>query len=98
MFKVNGIATDPDGNLKASNGVKSPALASFLIVNPISAVIKIKNLVPGVYVFKLEIMDNGGVISSDNIQITVLAVSNVINRPSLMEEMMYMCLDIRIVS
>ncbi len=71
--QVNGTATDPDGNIISIQWSKVAGPSSFVILNSNEAASKIKNLVLGVYVFKLEVMDSGGLISSDNMTITVVA-------------------------
>jgi N-acetylneuraminic acid mutarotase len=76
-------SNDPDGTITVYQWRKISGPASFIIVNPVLALTKVKNLIQGVYNLELKVTDNGGLSAKDTIQITVNAagIQCSLNRP-----------------
>ena len=72
---LTGSGTDPDGTiaLYTWTQVSGPSISS--IANPSTARPTISKLVEGRYVFKLKVTDNKGSIASNQMQLTVKAVT-----------------------
>ncbi len=69
--ELSGSGTDPDGNIVSYSWSQISGPALFIIVNPNIAVIKIKNLIQGAYVFEIKVTDNSGLSANDSVIITV---------------------------
>ena len=80
--EFSGSGTDPDGNIVSYSWTKISGPSSFNIVDPNRAVTKIKNLVAGVYMFELKVIDNDGLTGNDMVIITV-DPAVIINQPPL---------------
>lgn len=75
-----GSSGDPDGTITVWLWKKLSGPASFNISNSSASNSVVKNLVQGVYQFELKVTDNGGLSSTDTIQIKVTDPSQP-NRP-----------------
>lgn len=64
-------STDSDGTITGYLWTKISGPASFNIVSPTSVTTTVNTLVAGVYVFQLQVTDNGSLTDTDTIQITV---------------------------
>jgi hypothetical protein len=71
---LSGAASvDEDGKIVSYSWNKISGPAQFNIVSPASVNIAPKNLVPGVYAFRLKVVDDLGGNSMDTVQVTVVA-------------------------
>ena len=70
-ISLHGSGHDPDGTITGVQWTKVSGPAQFSISNGNTATPTISNLVEGVYVFKMELVDNLGARESDMITITV---------------------------
>jgi hypothetical protein len=68
---ISGSGTDADGSVVSYSWSKTSGPSSFSIINPNIAVIKIKNLVKGEYVFELKVTDNLGLTATDAVIVKV---------------------------
>jgi dienelactone hydrolase len=68
---LKGTASDPDGTIVSYHWTRISGPSQFTIKNPDSISTAITNLVPGVYVFRLTVMDNDSLTASDDIQVNV---------------------------
>lgn len=68
---VSGSGSDPDGTIVSYSWVKTSGGAA-TIVSPSAATTIIKNLVEGIYVFKLTVTDNDGATATSSLTVTVL--------------------------
>lgn len=68
---INGSGTDPDGTIASYSWIKVSGPAATL-GNANTATLSLTNLVQGTYVFKLTVTDNGGLIASADVTVTVL--------------------------
>ncbi len=66
-----GSGVDSDGYIASYAWTKISGSASYSISSPSSANTTISNLVEGVYVFQLKVVDDAGASAYDNVQITV---------------------------
>ncbi|GAA0894018.1 hypothetical protein GCM10009122_36980 [Fulvivirga kasyanovii] len=78
---INGSGTDPDGVIDAYNwfmvsGANTPALAG---AN--TADLSVSGLIEGVYIFTLEVTDDGGLADSDNVKVVVTSPDVIENTP-----------------
>ncbi|HCF63548.1 MAG TPA: hypothetical protein DEU93_04755 [Chitinophagaceae bacterium] len=68
---LNGIGNDNDGTVVSYKWTKiNGGVAT--IVNSVSSVTPVNNMVEGVYRFELAVTDNGGAVTRDTMQVTVL--------------------------
>ena len=74
--ELSGSGTDPDGNIVSYSWSQISGPALFFIVNPNNAVVKLKNLLVGVYEFELKVTDNGGLTAKDKVQVIVNQSNN----------------------
>ena len=70
--ELSGSGTDPDGNIVSYSWSQISGPALFIIINPNNAVVKLKNLLVGVYEFELKVTDNGGLSAKDKVLVTVV--------------------------
>jgi poly(3-hydroxybutyrate) depolymerase len=68
---LHGTASDADGTIISYNWTKVSGPGQFSINTPDSSATIISNLVPGVYVFRLTVMDNDSLTAIDDIQVSV---------------------------
>jgi len=73
---LSGSGTDLDGKVVSYAWTKISGPASYNILNAVSPVASVTNLVQGIYQFKLEVTDNNGTIGADIIQVTVNTAPN----------------------
>jgi hypothetical protein len=66
-------STDPDNNITNYTWAKISGPSSFNIVNISAVQTQVNNLVQGVYQFEISVVDSGGLISKDTMQVTVVA-------------------------
>ncbi|HMK24580.1 MAG TPA: PKD domain-containing protein [Chitinophagaceae bacterium] len=79
--KLDGSTSyDPDGTISSFHWTKVSGPASLLISNNSAAKTPVKNLVVGVYLFELAIIDNDGFSARDTVQVMVKDPSQA-NRP-----------------
>lgn len=83
---LNGNASfDPDGSIATYLWTKVAGPASYTIENPAAGITTVRDLVQGIYQFRLEVTDNGGLIARDNVQVTVnpsgVATCDISDRP-----------------
>jgi hypothetical protein len=64
-------SNDPDGNISGYHWSKIQGPTSFTIQNRSTAQTIVNNLSVGVYRFELMVIDNGGLIAKDTVQVTV---------------------------
>ncbi|MEO6869699.1 MAG: PKD domain-containing protein, partial [Ginsengibacter sp.] len=74
---LNGIASDPDGNIAtyAWTKISGPSGANFSASN--NANTNVSSLTQGLYQFQLKVTDNGGATAQDIVQVTVNAAANI---------------------
>jgi ribosomal protein L14 len=70
---LTGSGYDPDGTITSYTWTKVSGPASYTLVNANAAVTNLKDLVQGVYVFRITVTDNNGATATDNVTITVNA-------------------------
>jgi ribosomal protein L14 len=71
---LNGSGSnDPDGTIVSYSWTQISGPAQYTIANPGSANTGISNLVQGVYIFRLQVSDNGGATASATVTVTVNA-------------------------
>jgi len=71
-FTLRGnLSSDPDGSITSFAWTKIGGPASYLIVSPTSSITSVKNLVAGIYTFRLTVKDNRGGIAYDDVKVTV---------------------------
>ncbi|HSC36354.1 MAG TPA: PKD domain-containing protein, partial [Chitinophagaceae bacterium] len=71
---LNGSASsDADGHIVSYRWTKISGPTAYAIASPDSAITQVKNLVAGVYAFRLLVTDNGGATAADTIVVTVRA-------------------------
>jgi len=69
---LDGSASiDPDGTISTYNWTYVSGPSQYSIVNPTTAITTLNNLVQGVYTFQLQVTDNSGASSSDQVIVTV---------------------------
>jgi VCBS repeat-containing protein len=74
---LNGAgSSDPDGSIATYTWSKSSGPATYTIANASAATTALTNLVQGVYVFTLQVTDNGGSTASANLTVTVNPAPN----------------------
>ncbi len=74
---LNGTASsDPDGTIAGYTWSKTSGPASYTIANPSQASTALTNLAQGIYVFTLQVRDNGGATASSTVTITVNPAAN----------------------
>ena len=73
IVSLSGSGTDADGIIVSYDWTKISGPAQFTIVNPAGAVTNVNNLVEGVYLFQLQVTDNGSATDVDTIMVTVYA-------------------------
>ena len=73
---LSGTATDPDGSIVSYLWTKISGPATFTIVSPAQAQTVVNNMVQGVYVFRLTVVDNSGSNADAFVTITVNAAPN----------------------
>jgi ribosomal protein L14/predicted esterase len=74
---LNGSASsDPDGTISTYAWSKTSGPASYTISNAGSATTALSNLAQGVYVFVLQVTDNGGATATSTVTVTVNAAPN----------------------
>lgn len=83
---LNGSASyDPDGTIAVYQWSKIDGPVSFLIESPSTSTTTVRNLIQGIYQFKLEVTDNGGLMAKDTVQVTVnpagVATCDINDRP-----------------
>jgi N-acetylneuraminic acid mutarotase len=66
-----GIASDNDGTINQIQWTQINGPNTALIVNANALSTKVKNLIVGIYTFRLQVTDNQGAVSSDDVLITV---------------------------
>lgn len=74
-------SNDADGKITEWLWAKISGPSSFKIISKASSKTFVKNLTPGVYLFELKVMDNGGLSAKDTIMITVDAMATVKHAP-----------------
>jgi hypothetical protein len=72
----NAGSYDSDGDIKGWNWTKVSGPAQFSIQSANSASTSVNNLVPGTYVFRLTVTDNGNATATDDITVIVNAAAN----------------------
>ncbi|HVT84108.1 MAG TPA: tandem-95 repeat protein [Chitinophagaceae bacterium] len=70
---LSGSGTDPDGTIVSYSWSPIAGPTQFTIVSPTQAQTAINNLVQGVYVFQLTVVDNSGATATDLVTVTVNA-------------------------
>ncbi len=74
---LNGSASsDPDGTITTYAWTKTSGPATYNIVTPGGMSTVLNNLVQGVYVFTLQVTDNGGATATSTVTVTVNAAPN----------------------
>ncbi len=73
---LNGIGTDPDGNIASYEWIKISGPVNGTITNTTSAATTVTGLVQGLYLFELAVTDNNGATDTDTLQVTVNAAVN----------------------
>lgn len=73
--ELKGSGIDMDGFIESYAWTKVAGPVSYSIDNNHAAVIKVKNLIEGVYEFELTVVDNGGAYAKDKVTITVMTSS-----------------------
>ncbi|UII30977.1 tandem-95 repeat protein [Fulvivirga ulvae] len=78
---INGSGTDPDGIIDSYNwfmvsGANTPTLAGANTAN-----LSVSGLIEGVYIFTLEVTDDGGLADSDNVKVVVTSPDVTENTP-----------------
>ncbi|MEO6489288.1 MAG: Ig-like domain-containing protein [Ferruginibacter sp.] len=73
---LTGSGTDPDGMIVSYLWTKISGPASGSLTNTTSAITNASSLVPGTYIFKLEVTDNSGALAADFMQLTVEPAPN----------------------
>ena len=68
---INGSGTDPDGTIASYSWIKVSGPAATL-GNANTPTLSLTSLVEGTYVFKLTVTDNGGLIASADVTVTVM--------------------------
>jgi gliding motility-associated-like protein len=68
---LSGSATDPDGTIATLRWSKISGPSNFLMTDPNVATVAVTSLVPGVYVFQMEAIDDHGGAGTDEVVITV---------------------------
>jgi hypothetical protein len=72
MITLSGaLSFDPDNNISGYQWRKIAGPSSFSITTPLSMQTQVTNLVQGIYLFELEVMDATALFSKDTVQITV---------------------------
>jgi len=72
IYSLKGsLSTDPDGSISSFTWTKIGGPTAYLIVSPTSSITSIKNLVAGIYTFRLTVKDNRGGIAYDDVKVTV---------------------------
>ncbi|ELR73352.1 PKD domain containing protein [Fulvivirga imtechensis AK7] len=71
--QINGSGSDSDGTIVSynwflANGPNNPTLSG-----QNTATLSVSNLIEGIYVFTLEVVDDGGLTDRDNVKVTVIA-------------------------
>lgn len=74
---LSGSGSDADGVVFSFGWaqVSGPSLAN--IANPATSITNVSALLQGVYVFRLSVTDNGGAVTTDDVQVTVNPGANV---------------------
>ena len=72
---IGSGSSDPDGGTMTYLWTKVAGPTTFTIVSPTSTNTGVKNLVAGIYTFRLTVKDNRGVTAYDDVKVTVLAAS-----------------------
>ncbi len=70
---LNGSGTDTDGSISGYSWTKLTGPAVGTIVSPTAAVTNLTGLDVGVYTFQLRVTDNGGLMDTDTVTVTVFA-------------------------
>jgi hypothetical protein len=78
---LNGSGTDVDGTIVAYNWTRVSGPPTFLLSNGSAATTPLSNLVQGIYVFRLTVIDNYGLTATDNVTVTVNAAAPGANQP-----------------
>lgn len=79
---LDGSASyDPDGSITEFSWSKISGPSSLLLINPQSAITKVKNMGQGTYRFQLKVIDNNGLTAMDTVMITVDAVATTNHPP-----------------
>lgn len=73
---LNGTGTDPDGTVTNYQWTKVSGPLSGSIKSPASASTSVISLTQGVYLFELQVTDNGGITARDTVQVTVNTAGN----------------------
>ncbi len=69
---LNGsLSSDPDGRIVLYQWSKISGPSSFNIINPNVIQTQATNLIPGIYLFELKVVDNAGLAAKDTMQVTV---------------------------
>lgn len=63
---------DPDGTIVSYKWKKESGPSSFTLVTPNAATTELRNVVPGVYVFRLTVIDDKGAGNNETIAVTVV--------------------------
>lgn len=78
--ELSGTGGDPEGGILTYSWNKLSGPSS-TIVNADKALAKIKNLVPGIYIFEFKVTDDGGLTAKDTLIISVIDVVTVNQAP-----------------
>lgn len=73
---LSGTGTDPDGTIVSYSWAQISGPNSVMAANVNQQEISVQGLAEGVYVFEFTVKDNGGVIATDVVTVTVLAAPN----------------------
>jgi hypothetical protein len=73
---LSGTGIDVDGSISSYSWVKVSGPSAYNIASSFSAVTTISELIQGVYLFELKVIDDKGAIEKDTVQITVNVAPN----------------------
>ena len=74
---LSGSGTDVDGSITTFSWTKISGPSTFSIVNSSSAVVNIQELIAGIYLFELKVIDDKGDAGRDTVQVKVNPASNI---------------------
>lgn len=73
---LSGAGTDPEGQAMTYHWSRVSGPSAYSIANASSAITTVSGLTEGQYVFRLEVIDAGGLTASDDVTVTVLPAPN----------------------
>jgi gliding motility-associated-like protein len=73
---LTGLGSDQDGSIQSYSWTKISGPAAFTLANETLPLTTVSDLVEGIYIFRLAVIDDQGASSSDDVQVTVNAAGS----------------------